>query len=503
METPMPAFFKPVVLAGLVMMASSLVSIEIDGLCARVLTQGPARPQGWDSLTHGDRAAPDYARLFALDRVHELSIQVSAEDFRRMQDDLVSVVPMLQFARDAGRGVMPPPGGGPPGGGVLGRGWNLTTRDPAYVPVTVRHDGRAWTRVGMRYKGNFSLMMSAMMSTRKISFRLNFDHYEDAHPDVANQRFYGFNELTFSSNFGDESQLREALANEVFRDRGVPAPRVAFYRILVDSGNGAEYWGLYTMVEDPADGAMLRTQFGGSSGNLYKPDGPGADWTKFDRAGFEKKTNKTRADFSDVESAIGALHTSGPPAEWRANLEKRLDVDHFLRWLAVNQVVDNWDSYGRFAHNYYVYGDPGRGGRLAWIPWDNNFAFGGAPFGLGARSSASPGPVSGFMFGSSDDVLWERVGREWPLISRLLADPTYRARYRVHLANALGGLYEPESLSARVRAWHALIAPSVLMESPSRTMSSPEQFQTSIDGPAGLLGAVDRRRALVKAALGR
>jgi len=102
--------------------------------------------------------------------------------------------------------------------------------------------------------------------------------------------------ITFSSNFGDDSQIREVLANEMFRDRGVPAPRVAFYRIFVDSGGGSEYWGLYTMVEDPADGAMLQAQFGKSSGNLYKPDGPGADWPKFDRAGFEKQTNRNKPD---------------------------------------------------------------------------------------------------------------------------------------------------------------------------------------------------------------
>ena len=233
----------------------------------------------------------------------------------------------------------------------------------------------------MRYKGNFSLMMGSLFSPDgKLSFRLNFDRFEDAHPEIANQRFYGFKELTFSSNFDDASRMREALANEIFRDRGVAAPRVAFYRIVVNTGTGDESWGLYTLVEDPADPAMLASQFGGASGNLYKPDGPGADWTTFDRAGFEKKTNKATADFSDIQAAIEALHADLPAAAWRANLERHFDVDVFLRWLAVNQVVDNWDAYGRFAHNYYLYADPGRNGRLVWIPWDNNYSFGLIPF---------------------------------------------------------------------------------------------------------------------------
>ena len=58
------------------------------------------------------------------------------------------------------------------------------------------------------------------------------------------------------------------------------------------------------------------------------------------------------------------------------------------------------------------------------------------------------------MVGSNDDVLFENVGKGWPLISRLLADPAYMSRYRVHLRFALGGLYERDRLAARIREWH-------------------------------------------------
>jgi len=359
----------------------------------------------------------------------------------------------------------------------------------------------------MRYKGNFSLMMGSLSPDGKLSFRLNFDRFEDTYPDVANQRFYGFKELTFSSNFDDASRMREALANELFRDRGVPAPRVAFYRIVVNTGTREESWGLYTLVEDPADPAMLSSQFGGASGNLYKPDGPGADWTTFDRAGFEKKTNKAKADFSDIQAAIDALHADRPPAIWRTSLEQHFDVDLFLRWLAVNQVVDNWDAYGRFAHNYYLYADPGRNGRLVWIPWDNNYSFGLIPFvanlaGIAQRGAAPQGPVSGGapMVTSNDDVLFKNVGKSWPLISRLLEDPVYMSRYRVHLKFALGGLYERDRLAARIREWQTLLASSVKSDKPGAVFGRTEDFETAI---ATLLTAVDRRRSLIEAALGR
>jgi hypothetical protein len=179
---------------------SGALALQLDAVDVQARSQAAARPQGWDARTHGDRSAADYG-LFDLDRVHDVHIVIPADDYRRMQDDLVEVVPMRGFMGRGRAGAAPPAGnqpnaGAPPGGGPFAGGWQLTTRDPEYVPVTVRHDGREWTRVGLRYKGNFSLMMSAIAASRKISFRLNFDRYEDTSPEVANQRSYGFKERT-------------------------------------------------------------------------------------------------------------------------------------------------------------------------------------------------------------------------------------------------------------------------------------------------------------------
>jgi hypothetical protein len=424
---------------------------------------------------------------------------------------------------------------------------SMFSRDPMYVPVTVHHDGRVWTRVGMRYKGNSSLMAASMSGDGKIPFRLDFDRYDEEFPEIANQRFYGFGKLTFSSNFGDDSQIRELFVTEVFRDRGVPAPRAAFYRVFVDTGTGPEYWGLYTMIEDPADGAMLDAQFGGRGGNLYKPDGPGADWTEFVKEGFPKKSNQKKDDFSDIDAAIAALHASPGPgsAAWRSALEARFDADLFLRWLAVNTALQNWDVYGTFAHNYYLYGDPGQKGRLRWIPWDHNLAlaagFGGlggrggfapggpplgglppggpppgAPFVIAGRGGAPPGAAANgqnapvpvrvpMMFGGGDDILHSQVGPQWPLISRLMADEVYAARYREHLARALEGLFAPAGAAARMRQLHALIASAVVGDSGERpghtTISSREAFERSIDGPGGLREVVEGRHEVIRKAL--
>ncbi len=56
-------------------------------------------------------------------------------------------------------------------------------------------------------------------------------------------------------------------------------------------------------------------------------------------------------------------------------LEKYMDTDNLLRYMAVQTFVVNLDSLsGNMAHNYYLYEQDGQ---LNIIPWDYNLAFGG------------------------------------------------------------------------------------------------------------------------------
>jgi spore coat protein H len=403
--------------------------------------------------------------------------------------------------------------GQPPRGRGAGGGLFLSLPNPIAVPVSVHFLGRTWTDVRMRYKGNSSLMGALGSASGKIPFRLDFD--KDAAP--SNRTFHGFRKLTFSSNFADDSQLREVLAGEVLRNRGVPAARAAFYRVFVDTGEGAKYWGLYTMVEDPADGPMLDAQLGGRTANLYKPEGPAANWTRFEAASFEKKTNERAPDFSDVIAAIDALNADMSDGRaWRARLERVFDVDLFLRWLAVNTVIDNWDTYGAMAHNYYLYGDPTRNGRLRWVPWDHNMAFGagpGAGRGFPGRGAGDGGPPFGNArpdgrgfpgpFGrGATDVLHRDASSAWPLISRLLSVPEYSMRYRAFLEDGLSGLMEPDALAKRVRELHALIAPAVVGSAGELKADSPAGSEAAFRAsPDALLGQIALQRERIRTAL--
>ncbi|MDF1562202.1 MAG: CotH kinase family protein [Deltaproteobacteria bacterium] len=436
------------------------------GLCAA----DPAdleRPAHWTVASHCKGEAPDYDLLFDDTAVRRLDLIIGAETWQAMQDDLDQLL-----------STRPPPGG--------------STADPAWVEVDLEYEGLRWERVGMRYKGNSSLRFAYERGVDKKAFRLNFDKFSDDTPETVNQRFFGFKKMTFSNGFADESLMRDKLAADLFRSAGVPAARGAFVRVYFDLGEGPVFAGLYTMIDDPAD-EVLGSQFADDTGNLYKPEGDAAHWTRFDAAAFEKKTNETSGDTADVEAAIAALNAATTDAAtWRANLEAAFDVEGFLLWLAANQVLENWDTYGWMTHNYYLYGDPSQGGRIVWIPWDLNEAL---------KHRDSP------MATNADSVLLDEIGSEWPLIRRLLDDPVYRARYQEHLRALVDGPLAEATVTPLAQAYHELIAPYVVgpesTETPpfSTLPPTPGVFGDSVEGSLGILPHLAARRAAVEAAL--
>ena len=508
---------------------------------------------GWSDGTHSRNAVPDYDRVFAQDVVKRLDIRVTSADWQRLVDDMTQLAGPFGRGRGAGGGVnividqaavaacaglvegsacsvgtppqagrctLPPMGvalacipqfvvGNPPGGGNNPAGGNqgnvgrddveFWPRNPIYIPATIVFDDVAFKNVGLRLKGNSSLSNSWSSGIEKLPFRLNFDTLEEEHPEIRDQTFFGFPNLNLTSNSQDQSFLRAKVVGDLFREAGMASARTAFVRVFLDRGEGAKYLGLYTLVEIP-DRPMLDTQFGSASGNLYKPNGTGARWTVFMKESFPKKTNERDEDWTDVEDAIAVLNESrSNAAVWRARLEARFSVSTFLRWLALNTIVNNTDAYGTFSpHNYWVYGSPRHRDRLFWIPWDHDLSMNAGGLGGGNVGGGGGGNVGG----GALDLFQNNVNASWPLIRYLMDDPVYRAAYRQDVEELLTTVFEPSALTARLQAESTRIAPYVVGpqgEQPGATfLTSPEQFTQQV---ATLIAYVPARAAAVRQAL--
>lgn len=380
----------------------------------------------WTEATHSDLADPDYSTVFPQDKVLRFDIEISSSNWEAMQSDLEDNLSS----------------GGGPGGGPGGMKSLLADFTPIWAPCSFKFNGTEWYNVGIRYKGNSSLQSAYQSGNNKLSFKLDFDEFEEASPAYQNQRFYGFRQLNLNNNYDDASLMREKVGADLFRAFGLASSQTAFCVVYIDHGNGPQYFGVYALVEE-VDDTVLDDQFADGSGNLYKPDGDAASFAQgtYDEGEMEKKTNVTIADYSDVKSLYDIINSAdriSNPDEWKASLEAIFNVDGFMKWLAANTVIQNWDTYGRMTHNYYLYNNPADN-KLTWIPWDNNEAL---------QDGKQGGTLS---------ISLNEVSSSWPLISYLIDVDEYNAVYKSYLRKFIDEVFIPSEMIATYEKYNGMI----------------------------------------------
>lgn len=234
--------------------------------------------------------------------------------------------------------------------------------EETYYAVDVTINGETLSNVALRTKGNNTLTSVASSDSDRYSFKIDFDYFNDG------ENYYGLKKLNLNNNYGDASYMREYISYRIMGEMGIPVPATSYTHITI---NGEE-WGLYLAVE-PIDEVFLERTFGDSTGDLYKPDGTGADLVyrgddMSEYPGLVLKTNEETSDGSAILDLMKALESG-------EGLEDVLDVDEVLRYLAANVALANYDSYlGNTTHNYYLYEQDGR---FTIVPWDYNYSFGG------------------------------------------------------------------------------------------------------------------------------
>ncbi|MFD3165216.1 CotH kinase family protein [Herpetosiphon sp. NSE202] len=471
------------------------------------VVDGVTRPAGWTEASHGESAEPNYAVVFPQDAVNQLTITIDPTSWQAMQtnmSELFGAPGSHQLGGGFPGGVftdtnglpMRPNGAftdtmGMPGG--MPNMGDLVTENPMWVTATLSFEGQTWTNVGVRYKGNSSLMNAWNSQQANLPFKLDFDQFEKTYPEIDNQRFYGFKQLALANNLGDLTAMRETLAYDLLAQMGLPAAETATYEVLLDHGNGVESLGLYTAVEVIDDTAIARV-FGDDSGNIYEGDGSAASLAEGTKATIQasfQKENNDATGWADVEALYDVLHSSertSDPAAWRAKLEAVFDVPIFLKWLGVSTLLEHWDTYGAMSHNYYLYTNPATG-KLTWVSWDHNFVLGAsmgggrnqAPAGMqnnpnqpaNGNNQAIPnnpnrpangggmrGPGGGFG-GQNNSFDKASVTSDWPLIRYLLDDPTYYETYIAALRET-SSQFDAEALVQKYTALAATISPSAI-----------------------------------------
>ena len=350
-----------------------------------------------------------------------------------------------------------------------------------YVPAafSFTKDGQTFVRdsVGVRPRGNTSRHRPEGEYGQKHNaentdwhhchFGVKFTEY------TSGERFFGSDRVVLKYFNGDPAYCREFFCYDLFRRFGVwSAPRASYCRLYIHVQGDAKpaYFGVYAMIEGVRngwrDGRYKDGKLPDKTGNLWKAaynsNGP-ADLSDFNAGGISKmgvaddehaysyalKTNKknlsaAQQELVDFMEQMRPL-PSGSDA-LKSYLEEHMDVDLFLRYLAVNVAVGMWDDYWVNANNYYFYFDQNH--RFYFIPYDYDNTLGTSK------------PINGMQdSGKQDPLNWGSRGGDRLLVRKVLSIPAFEETYKSYLKTIVTDpeYMEPDAAIARIQTLQSLV----------------------------------------------
>jgi len=206
-----------------------------------------------------------------------------------------------------------------------------------YVIGAVVEGARRYTNVSIRLKGGPG---SFRPLEDRPAFTVNFDR------QAPGQTFHGLKKLHLNNSVQDSSYLSEMLCREMFEAAGVPAPRAGHAVVALNDRR----LGLYVLVEG-VNKQFLKRYFPQTGGNVY--DGHSQQDVNQRMRANSGDAPKDQSRLADLASAA---RTSDLAAR-RLALEKTLDVERFLSFMAVEVIVAHWDGYSLGRNNFRIFHD--------------------------------------------------------------------------------------------------------------------------------------------------
>jgi len=219
--------------------------------------------------------------------------------------------------------------------------------------------------------------------------------------------------------------VSELFVGELFRAAGVPAARVGHVVVTI---NGKRR-GLYYLKEG-YDSFFLDRHFKNHEGNFYD----GGFLRDIDQPLQLLSGKNDVQNHADLKALTAAAREPNLPERYK-KLEKVLDLDKFISYLALEVITWDWDGYPMNRNNYRIYHDPSRD-KLIFIP-----------SGLDQMFADPNGPI----FPSTQGFL----------VKALLDTPEGKERYRARLAEIMKTVYNVDALVKRLDDLQARVQPAL------------------------------------------
>jgi hypothetical protein len=296
-------------------------------------------------------------------------------------------------------------------------------------------------KVGIRLRGNTSL------ASQKKSFKISFNAFQNG------GKYRGVKKLNLNGSHNDPSMIREKLFYDIWNKAEMPKRRVNFVKLFINN----EYRGLYTNAEE-IDKEWLDRVFDEKNGNLYKCTYP-ADlvftgsnqniykniYNNSTTRAYDLATNEAADDYTDLVGLIAELGNNSTTFE--AKIQQKLNVNLFLKALAIDVATGNWDNYAYNKNNFYLYHDS-LSNKFQFITYDTDNTIGVDWLGKN--------------WAKRNVYKFQHSTEPRPLVSKLLAVPSFKLQYTKYLDTIARLIIHPDSIFPRVDFLHNLIKPDAI-----------------------------------------
>ncbi|SDH55563.1 Spore coat protein CotH [Sinosporangium album] len=259
----------------------------------------------------------------------------------------------------APEGFQPPEGARPPEGAQQGQ-------TPPQQQNTARPGGGQGGGPGAGFGGAGRTPLKAE-EPENLPWLISFDEF------VEGRRYQGHSQIAVRPvTMGSATLLKESLAISMVDASGEPSQGYAYSSFSVNGRPSAPRLLVEYLDEGYAerlgDGVLYKSL--ASSTFSYK----GEDQTQY-TTDFKQINRKGEQDLQPVIDLVKWVEQSSD-AEFASGLASRLDVESFARYLALQNMLLNFDDMAGPGRNYYLWYDLGAK-RFKVITWDLNLAFGG------------------------------------------------------------------------------------------------------------------------------
>src|SRR5665648_816734 len=260
-----------------------------------------------------------------------------------------------------------------------------TSGEKTWIPGTVTIDGTELSDVGLRLKGNSSLStLDADADPATLPWLVRLDKYVDG------QSYRDITSFVVRSNI-TTTAVNEAVALELIELAGLASQQATSVRLTVNDGTARLRLVIENPDEDWASSVFVSTRL------LYKSEARGDSSYRGDDPASYTDVCDQQAGEDDLTPLIELLDfvNNADDATFAAELADRVDVEAFARYLAVQELVSNFDTISGPGNNSYLWYDA-ETEVFTVVSWDQNLSFGITPMADGMDPGNPPAMPEGF-----------------------------------------------------------------------------------------------------------